>query len=152
MYNLHKPYYGRINLASFWGDPARTAWCAKKDDKSPFLQIDLPDVTSITGVATQGLSIFDNWVTSYLFCYSEDKAVWQCYKEKGYDKIFEGNTDKNSVRRHYFHHPIDGKYVRIRPQSWYGNHLCMRAELYGCLMGKNLIYVSLQNEYSNFFP
>lgn len=133
-YNLHKPFYARMNLASFGGDPARTAWCAVKDDKNPYLEIELPEMTSLTGVATQGLSIFDNWVTSYLFCYSDNRAVWVCYKEKGYDKIFEANSDKNSVKRHYFHHPVDGKYVRIRPQSWYGNHLCMRVEIYGCTM------------------
>ena len=52
-YNLHKPHYGRINLASFGGDPARTSWCATKDDKDPYLEIDLPELTSFTGVATQ---------------------------------------------------------------------------------------------------
>lgn len=133
-YNLHKPYYGRINLASFGGDPARTAWCAVKDDRSPFFEIQLPEMTSLTGVATQGLSLFDNWVTSYLFCYSADKEFWDCYKEKGYDKVFEANTDKNSIKRHHFHHTVDAKFVRIRPQSWYGNHLCMRVEIYGCTM------------------
>ena len=52
-YNLHKPHYGRINLASFGGDPARTSWCATKDDKDPYLEIALPELTSFTGVATQ---------------------------------------------------------------------------------------------------
>ena len=86
-YNLHKPFYGRINLASFWGDPARTAWCANKEDKNPYLEIDLGEVKSLTGVSTQGLSIFDNWVTSYLLCYSNNNAAWNCYKERGYDKV-----------------------------------------------------------------
>ena len=86
-YNLHKPFYGRINLASFWGDPARTAWCATKDDKNPYMEIDLKETKSLTGVATQGLSIFDNWVTSFLFCYSENRGAWNCYKERGYDKV-----------------------------------------------------------------
>ena len=73
-YNLHRPMYGRLNTVSHFGDPARTAWCADADDQAPYLEVQMGDVTSLTGVATQGLSVFDNWVTKFLFCHSMDRV------------------------------------------------------------------------------
>ena len=52
-YHLHKPFYGRLNLVSFYDDPQRTAWCADEDDKEPYLTVDLREEKTISGVALQ---------------------------------------------------------------------------------------------------
>ncbi|KAF1744687.1 hypothetical protein MXB_1000, partial [Myxobolus squamalis] len=134
-YNLHFPYYARLNLIGENGDPARTAWCADGKDTNPHIDINLGELKTITGISVQGLGLFDNWVTGFLVCYStNDNNDIFCIKENGIDKIFDGNIDKNSIVRHYLKYPVASRQLRIRPVSWFGNHLCMRFELYGCAL------------------
>lgn len=87
VFGLHKPYYGRLNLLSFHGDPSRSAWCAMSEDKDPFLQVAFGEDTSISGVAVQGLSLFDNFITSFRLCYSNDGNDFQCVQESGNEKV-----------------------------------------------------------------
>lgn len=47
-------------------------------------------------------------------------------------QIFVGNDDSKTIAVRHLKHPITARYVRIHPLAWYGVHICMRAELYGC--------------------
>ena len=87
IFGLHKPYYGRLNLLSFHGDPSRSAWCATAGDKDPYLQVDFGQDTTLSGVAVQGLSLFDNFVTSFRLCYSNDGNEFECVQEAGGEKV-----------------------------------------------------------------
>lgn len=87
VFGLHKPYYGRLNLLSFHGDPARSAWCASAGDKDPYLQVAFGQDTTLSGVAIQGLSLFDNFVTSFRLCYSNDGSNFDCVQETGNEKV-----------------------------------------------------------------
>lgn len=49
-----------------------------------------------------------------------------------FKQIFIGNDDSKTVVVRHLKHPITARYVRIHPLAWYGVHICMRAELYGC--------------------
>ena len=49
VFGLHKPYYGRLNLLSFHGDPARSAWCANSKDKDPYLEVAFGQATTLSG-------------------------------------------------------------------------------------------------------
>lgn len=80
-YHLHKPFYGRLNLVSFYDDPQRTAWCADEDDKEPYLTVDLREEKTLSGVALQGASLEDNYVTSFKLCYSQNGRTFQCVTE-----------------------------------------------------------------------
>ena len=80
-YHLHKPFYGRLNLVSFYDDPQRTAWCADEDDKEPYLTVDLREEKTISGVALQGASLADNFVTSFKLCHSQDGRKFHCVSE-----------------------------------------------------------------------
>ena len=44
---------------------------------------------------------------------------------------FPGNTDRDTVVSHELNPPIRARYVRFRPETWYGC-ISMRVELYGC--------------------
>lgn len=44
---------------------------------------------------------------------------------------FAGNTDRDNVVFHELNPPINARYIRFRPQGWFG-WISMRAELYGC--------------------
>jgi hypothetical protein len=87
VFGLHKPYYGRLNLLSFHGDPSRSAWCATAGDKDPYLQVAFGQDTTLSGVAVQGLSLFDNFVTSFRLCYSNDGNNFECVQEAGNEKV-----------------------------------------------------------------
>ena len=50
-------------------------------------------------------------------------------------KEFVGNSDQHTVVSHKLPKPIIARYIRIRPQSWYG-HVSMRVGLFGCTKGE----------------
>ena len=64
------------------------AWSPKDGDKqTAWIQVDLSDVMSVTGVATQGRCVHPQWVTSYTVSYSIDGQNWEFYKESGGTKV-----------------------------------------------------------------
>lgn len=56
----------------------------------------------------------------------------------GDTQYFRGNKDRNTVVTNTLSTPIRARYIRILPWSWYG-HISMRAEFYGCYVGKFLL-------------
>ncbi|KII66129.1 Neuropilin-2 [Thelohanellus kitauei] len=83
--DLHLPYHARINYVypnSFGG------WCPYKESEDEFLQIDLNEMTNITGIATQGLGLVDEWTISYFLKYkSTDDFSFKWYGD-GQKKVF----------------------------------------------------------------
>ena len=58
------------------------SWSPYKDDKNPWLQIDLGDrYTRVTDVAIKGGN--QNWVTKYKLQYSDDGLTFRYYRELG---------------------------------------------------------------------
>ena len=45
--------------------------------------------------------------------------------------MYDANKDRNSVIVNKLIQPIEGRFIRIYPETWYG-HMSMRMELYGC--------------------
>lgn len=72
-----------------------------------WLQFDLGPPTKITGLVTKGQGDKRAFVTSYSLSYSNDSSVWFFYKDVNHfeAKIFGGNMDKNTERRHYLNTP-----------------------------------------------
>jgi hypothetical protein len=72
-----------------------------------WLQFDLGPPTQITGLVTKGQGNRRCFVTSYTLSYSNDTSVWFFYKDVNHfePKIFGGNMDKNTERRHYLNAP-----------------------------------------------
>lgn len=79
----HKPSYARLNLISFYDDVKKSAWCSDDDDKEPYLTIDLKSEKTISGMAVQGASVLDSFVTSYKLCYSHNGRKYDCVKHNG---------------------------------------------------------------------
>ncbi|XP_066297739.1 discoidin, CUB and LCCL domain-containing protein 2-like isoform X2 [Branchiostoma lanceolatum] len=104
-------------------DPAggwAAAWCAA-DQYAPgqWLQVELNSTTSIAGVITQGRAGYPQWVTSYKLTFSSDGVEWDTYSEQGQEKVFEGNTDKNTEVEHLLVPPVTARFVRFNPLTWY---------------------------------
>lgn len=121
-----KPSAGRLNSSV-------GAWCTKGNDKQQYLQIDLGEVDRVCGVATQGRPGFldqGGWfVKTYTLAYSKNGENWANYKEFGIAKVFQGNSDPDTVVTNMLKMAVNARYVRVKPQSWH-NHIAMRVEVY----------------------
>lgn len=60
----------RLNKQPYQGKPG--AWCAIENNVNQWISVDLGSIKTITGVATQGRSDCDQWVTKYVISYSDD--------------------------------------------------------------------------------
>ena len=98
-----------------------------------WLQFDLGPPTKITGLVTKGQGDRRCFVTSYSMSYSNDSSVWYFYKDVNHyePKIFGGNMDKHTERRHYLNMPVTARYVRFHPVSWH-RKIGLRAGVIGC--------------------
>ncbi|XP_078344006.1 uncharacterized protein LOC144629649 [Oculina patagonica] len=114
------------------------AWSALTNDANQWLQVDLGSYyTKVTRVATQGRNNPDahvnQWITQYKVQYSNNGVDFKYYREQGQnaDKVFTGNTDKDTIVSHDLNPPIRARYIRFQPVTW-NSHISMRVELYGC--------------------
>jgi len=131
------PDYGRLHSGLGTG-----AWCAEKQDKNQYLQVNLVENFIIAGVATQGQKHFDGWVTSYSVSYSVNHQMWDEYPVDGRSKtLFTGNKDRNTTVLHLFSTPVVARYVRFLPETWSGK-ICMRVQIYGCAVNTSCVKCS----------
>ena len=65
------------------GFTAASSWCARDDDPTPYLQIDLGSLSAVCAIATQGNSQADEWVDAYQIKTSSDGTTWADYQEGG---------------------------------------------------------------------
>lgn len=115
-------------------------WRSLQTD-SYWFQVDLGNVTTVTGIATQGgPSVRLNkpaWVKSYDVRYSNDGKSFRHYHLGGKHQLFAANTDSNTIVRNDFPSPIHARYIRVYPRSR-KEEMSLRMELYGCELGKNV--------------
>jgi hypothetical protein len=126
----HSPSRARLDTSKVGHQTG--AWSAKSNDAGQWIQIDLGKVAKVTRIATQGRQDSNQWVRSYFVQYSMDGGHFENFKG---GQVLNGNSDRNSIVGNVFEPAIFGRYIRIRPKSWYG-HISMRFELYGCTKGK----------------
>ncbi|XP_074513772.1 coagulation factor V [Sebastes fasciatus] len=111
------------------------AWQAKYSDMNQWLQVELLQITKITGIIMQGAKSLgkEKYVMSYALQYGNDGMHWSHYTddESISSKTFLGNTDNNEHVKNYIYPPIFARFIRIIPRSWM-NSITMRIELLGC--------------------
>ena len=77
------PANARLNLNRGW-----CAWTTTDaGEQSGWIQVDLGYIIWVTGVATQGRCVWQQWVTSYKVSYSTDGQNWEFYDESGSTKV-----------------------------------------------------------------
>ena len=82
--------------------------------------IDAGDERPVAGVATQGRSDHDQWVTQFSIATSNDGNAWA---EAG---SFPGNSDRTTVVQTFIFPTVNARYVRISIEKLHG-HSSMRA-------------------------
>ncbi|CAL4102287.1 unnamed protein product, partial [Meganyctiphanes norvegica] len=111
------------------------AWCARKNNDHEWLQWDLGPPHVVTGIVTRGRGDTGrkHWVLSYYLTYSNDSNLWFTYKDGNHldTKVFGGNLDKHTERRHYLNTPFTARFVRLHPKRWH-KAIALRAALMGC--------------------
>eukprot|EP00058_Branchiostoma_floridae_P006890 XP_002592378.1 hypothetical protein BRAFLDRAFT_67239 [Branchiostoma floridae] len=111
---------GRLNSLAGGG-----AWFPSQNVIGEWLQVDLGETHHITGSMIQGRHNVRQYVRSYKLKYSEDGISWTTYGSSyAPEKVFGGIYELLS-------NPIDARYVRFYPQSWYGR-IAMRVGVLGC--------------------
>lgn len=91
---------GQISASSVWFSlvasrgrlNSSTGWAAGTNNLNQWFQIDLIRQYKVTGVATQGILSYTEWVTQYKLQFSNDGVRFQYYQEQG-----QNITDKVSV-------------------------------------------------------
>ena len=79
--NNHGASRARLHLLFNGKTTKRGAWSSNSSDLNQWLEINLGGYTTLTRVATQGSSDYDQWVTKYRLQYSDDGVIFQFYKE-----------------------------------------------------------------------
>ncbi|KAG8186759.1 hypothetical protein JTE90_010656 [Oedothorax gibbosus] len=123
--DFHSAAHGRLSSLS--------SWIPAKNDKNPFLQIDLLEPVRVTAVITKGDPESQQWVKSFFIAYSNDSLNWKKAEQlSGKAKQeFIGNEDQNSPVINVLPIPFTSRYVQIIPSKWH-RWISMRTELLGC--------------------
>ncbi|CAK1542832.1 unnamed protein product [Leptosia nina] len=109
-----------------------SAWTAKDSSYFQYVTGNLHKRKEIRAVATRGRFATDEFVSEYMLQYSDDGESWRVVSDPdGYEKMFEGNHDGNTIVKNEFEVPIIAQYIRINPMRW-RDKISMRVELYGC--------------------
>ena len=57
-----------------------------------------------------------------------------CFPVYSVFQVFDGNSDRNTVKENKLEVPIYTRYFRLHPKTFH-NHISMRLELHGCQTG-----------------
>ncbi|XP_041858570.1 discoidin, CUB and LCCL domain-containing protein 2 isoform X2 [Melanotaenia boesemani] len=110
-------------------------WEPSQSDQQQWLQVDLKREKRITGIITTGSTLreYQYYVSMYRVLHSNDGKQWHIYREASstQDKIFQGNINYLHEVRNNFIPPIEARFVRINPISWY-HRMALKFELLGC--------------------
>ncbi|XP_078579734.1 lymphocyte antigen 75-like isoform X1 [Branchiostoma floridae x Branchiostoma japonicum] len=140
----HGPERARLHQGQ--GGGGAGAWCAATNDPNQWIEVDLLNPTSVTGIQTQGRADYDQWVETFQIQYSDDRSTWTTYADTdGTVQVFTGNSDRNTVVTNTFPNPVLTRWLRVNPRTWSG-HVSLRMEILGCDPGE-LVTCSTRADY-----
>nr|XP_058944675.1 lactadherin-like [Pocillopora verrucosa] len=120
-YLSYYPHKGRLN-----GD---SGWCQQSSRiTDDYIQVDIGAGRTVCGVATQGKAN-GSFIKSYRLSFSTDGTSWTAYKEQNVEKIFEANSDLNTIIKHTLNNPVQARYIRFYPVT-FSQYPCMRIEVF----------------------
>ncbi|KAL9958573.1 hypothetical protein ACROYT_G035603 [Oculina patagonica] len=125
----HTVFNARLNFQA--GNGRTGAWSAGPLNPHQWLQVDFVRMVTLGQVATQGRPEYAQWVASYSLSYSMNGIDHEMYEQDGSVKIFNANSDQNTIVYNLINPIILARYIRVLPKTWHG-HISMRVEFYEC--------------------
>ncbi|XP_031431642.1 discoidin, CUB and LCCL domain-containing protein 1 isoform X2 [Clupea harengus] len=108
-------------------------WAASTADKEPWLELELRERSTVTGIILKGTSRF--YIESYSLMYSKDRKTWKLYKGalSKDKKVFEAHSDGHVLVLNSLFPPVAARYLLLQPLTW---HLRASAgvQVLGCPM------------------
>ncbi|KAM9385657.1 retinoschisin-like [Pholidichthys leucotaenia] len=128
-YSSWIPNKARLNNQGFG-----CAWLSKFNDQYQWIQVDLKEVSVVSGILTQGRCDADEWITKYSVQYRTVETLnWVYYKDQtGNNRVFYGNSDRSSTVQNLLRPPIVARYIRLLPLGWH-TRIAVRLELLMCM-------------------
>ncbi|XP_066539600.1 discoidin, CUB and LCCL domain-containing protein 1 [Hoplias malabaricus] len=106
-------------------------WSASIQDQKPWLELELWNRSSITGIITKGLP--NVYIESYTLLFSKDRKNWKVYKDLSSKekKVFEAYSDGHTIALNSLFPPVTARYLQLRPQSWH-SRVFAQVQVLGC--------------------
>uniref|UniRef100_A0A3Q1G0D4 Si:dkey-34d22.1 n=1 Tax=Acanthochromis polyacanthus TaxID=80966 RepID=A0A3Q1G0D4_9TELE len=110
-------------------------WAAGSSDPNPWVEMELSDRSTVTGIITTGSNQY--YIESYILFFSKDRKNWKLYKgalskEK---KVFQAYTDGHLRVLNSLFPPAVARFVRLQPLSWHGR-ASAQLQVVGCPTAK----------------
>ncbi|KAA0703495.1 Discoidin, CUB and LCCL domain-containing protein 1 [Triplophysa tibetana] len=101
-----------------WSGKGGSQWAASSDDQQPWLELELGNKSSVTGIVTKGT--LHHYIESYTLMFSKDRKNWKVYKaiSSKDKKVFEGFSDGHVTAFNSLIPPIIARYLLLKPQQW----------------------------------
>ncbi|RMX60017.1 hypothetical protein pdam_00019304, partial [Pocillopora damicornis] len=93
-----------------------------------YIQVDMGAIRTVCAVATQGKKD-GSFVKSYKLSFSVDEISWNVYQDQLIEKIFQANSDLNTIVQHTLNSPVQARYIRFFPVT-FSQYPCMRIEVF----------------------
>lgn len=119
------PHFARIDSKTSWRPLYR-------DSNNDFLQVDLGLDYHLCAIETKG-GVDSQWTKKYQLSLSLDNHRWFKYEENGRVKIFSGNRDGHTPRKHLLVARPTARFIRVYPTE-YKKWKAIRLQLYGSLI------------------
>ncbi|XP_029359245.1 discoidin, CUB and LCCL domain-containing protein 1 isoform X2 [Echeneis naucrates] len=124
----HKMFWSSRNMESSHGF---LPWAADRNDPNPWVEIELSDKSTVTGIITMGSNEY--YTESYILFFSKDRKNWKLYKgtlsrEK---KVFRAYTDGHLRVRNSLFPSVVARFLRLQPLHWHGR-ASAQIQVLGC--------------------
>ncbi|XP_005798560.1 discoidin, CUB and LCCL domain-containing protein 1-like isoform X1 [Xiphophorus maculatus] len=106
-------------------------WTADHGDPNPWVEIELSERSTVTGLVTTGSSV--SYMESYSLQFSKDRKSWKTYKDamSKEKKVFQAYTDGHLRVLNSLFPAVVARFVRLQPLSWH-TRASARVQLLGC--------------------
>lgn len=113
-------------------DGSKVAWIALQNDLNQVIEIRYPKTDNFYGIVVQGHPMYKQYVTSFKMLFSTDGINYYYMQNINSEpKIFGGSYDNGNPVKIDFDYPVEAKFLRIIPLTWFGA-ISMRVEILGC--------------------
>jgi hypothetical protein len=120
-YDINYAFGFRLNTIS---PGFASSWSADVNDLNQYIQIGVGEPRRFYSVKTQGRYGSDQHVINYIVQHTMNGRDWV---EADNGRIFDANTDSNTIIENKFNQPFRARAIRICPTAW-KTHISMRVE------------------------